>query len=188
MYLAESGVSSPAKDCKAMQLNWHILIATTNQTAYCANMDNIDRKIIAALQRDGRLSNVDLADQVGLSPSPCLRRVKMLEDQGVITGYSANIDRDAFGLPLTVFVELTVTRHSFENAHEVEARLAAIPGLVSCHMVSGDADFLVELAVPGLKAYERLLSEHILKIECVSQVRSNFSLRSISTGRPLTPA
>lgn len=156
--------------------------------AHYANMDRIDLKIIAALQKDGRLSNVDLADQVGLSPSPCLRRVKMLEEQGIITGYSATIDRDAFGLPLTVFVELTVTRHSLENADAVEARLAAIPGLVSCHMVSGDADFLVELAVPGLKAYERLLSEHILKIECVSQVRSNFSLRSIRTNRPLTPA
>ncbi|MFD1882961.1 Lrp/AsnC family transcriptional regulator [Paracoccus pacificus] len=151
-----------------------------------ANMDAIDYKIIAALQEDGRLSNVDLAERVGLSPSPCLRRVKFLEEQGVIDGYKAVINRDAFGLSLTVFVEIKVGRHSQHDARVVEASLSAIPGLVACHMVSGDADFLIELVVEDLKAYERVLTDHILTIDNVSQIRSNFSLRPICVERPLT--
>lgn len=149
-------------------------------------MDGIDHKIVAALQEDGRLSNVDLADRVGLSPSPCLRRVKLLEEQGVIAGFAAVVNRDAYGLGLTVFVEITVARHSQENASVMEERLTRVPGLVACHMVSGDADFLAELAVANLKAYERILTEHILTIEGVARIRSNFSLRPVVVARPLT--
>lgn len=149
-------------------------------------MDAIDHRIVAALQENGRLSNVELSEQVGLSPSPCLRRVKLLEEQGIIAGYMAVVDRDAYGLALTVFVEITVARHSDTNASVVEERLACVPGLVACHMVSGDADFLAELAVADLKTYERILTEHILTIEGVAQIRSNFSLRPIHTARALT--
>jgi Lrp/AsnC family transcriptional regulator, leucine-responsive regulatory protein len=151
-------------------------------------MDEIDYRIIAALQEDGRLSNVDLAERVGLSPSPCLRRVKMLERQGVIAGYTTVIGREAYGLSLTVFVEITVERHSRQNAKTVEESLASIPGIVACHMVSGDADFLVELVVADLKTYERILTENILSIDAVAQVRSNFSLRPILVARALTLA
>lgn len=152
---------------------------------YNAIMDDIDRRIIATLQDDGRLSNVDLADRVGLSPSPCLRRVKLLEERGVITGYTAHIDREAVGLSLTVFVEITVGRHSRQNAAAVEQGFAKIPGLVACHMVSGDADFMAELVVADLKTYQRILTENILTIEAVEQVRSNFSLRPIRIAQPL---
>lgn len=149
-------------------------------------MDDIDYRIIAELQRDGRLSNVELAERVGLSPSPCLRRVKLLEEQGVIAGYTALINRETFGLSLTVFVEITVARHSQQNAKVVETSLSSIPGLVACHMVSGDADFLVELVVADLKAYEHILTENILSIDAVAQVRSNFSLRPFLVARALT--
>ncbi|WP_411892574.1 Lrp/AsnC family transcriptional regulator [Yoonia sp. SDW83-1] len=149
-------------------------------------MDAIDRRIILALQQDGRLSNVDLAVRVGLSPSPCLRRVKLLEERGIITGYQAVIDRHAINLSLTVFVEITVARHSRQNAALVGQSLSSIPGLVACHMVSGDADFLAEIVVADLSSYERLLTEHILTIEAVEQIRSNFSLRPITTSLPLT--
>lgn len=149
-------------------------------------MDEIDHKIIAVLQEDGRISNVDLAEKVCLSPSPCLRRVKQLEAQGIIAGYGAVIDREAYGLSLTVFVEITVTRHSRINADQVERALEEIPGLIACHMVSGDADFLAELAVADLKTYESILSEKILTIEAVERVRSNFSLRRGIVGRALS--
>ena len=154
--------------------------------ALYSKMDDIDLRIVAELQNDARLTNVDLADRVGLSPSPCLRRVKLLEERGVIAGYSARLNREAIGLSLTVFVEITVAQHSRKNAETVEQNLAGIPGLVSCHMVSGDADFLVELAVADLKMYERVLTENILTIEAVEQVRSNFSLRPIRIAQPLT--
>ena len=124
-------------------------------------MDKIDCRIVASLQNDGRLSNADLANEVGLSASPCLRRVKLLEERGVITGYTANINRESVGLSLTVFVEVTVARHSRKNAILVEQKLADIPGLVACHMVSGDADFLIELVVSDLKTYEHVLTEYL---------------------------
>ena len=149
-------------------------------------MDDKDRRIISELQGEGRLSNAELADRVGLSPSPCLRRVKLLESRGVIAGYRAIINREAVGLALTVFVEITVARHSRQNASLVAESLSGIPGLVACHMVSGDADFLAEIAVSDLGAYEGLLTDHILTIEAVEQVRSNFSLRPVSTSQPLT--
>ncbi|KDM68004.1 leucine-responsive regulatory protein Lrp [Acidiphilium sp. JA12-A1] len=104
----------------------------------------------------------------------------------MIAGYTAVVDRQALGLSLTVFVEITVARHSRQNAAIVEESLASIPGLVACHMVSGDADFLVELVVADLKTYERILTENILTIDAVEQVRSNFALRTVLTARPLT--
>ncbi|KAJ56653.1 AsnC family transcriptional regulator [Actibacterium mucosum KCTC 23349] len=156
--------------------------------AHPAKMDETDRRIIDALQRDGRLSNVELANRVGLSPTPCLRRVRRLEETGAITGYRAELGRAAVGLTLTVFVEITVTRHTRGNADEVEAALANVPGLVACHMVSGNADFLAEMAVADLPAYERVLTNHILTIPAVDNVRSNFALRPVRAAQPLQVA
>lgn len=148
-------------------------------------LDAIDRRILACLQRDGRLSNVELADRVGLSPSPCLRRVKRLEDDGVITGYRAMLDREAMGYNLTVFVEIKVGHHSQANAALLQSALLAIPEVVACHMVSGAADFLAEISVPDLQRYERLLSEHLLSLPMVVDIRSNMALRRIASDRPL---
>ena len=100
-------------------------------------LDTIDRRIVATLQEDGRRTNVDVADAVGLSPSPCLRRIKRLEAEGVIRGYRAVLDRKTVGLGLTVFVEIRVEKHSKENARLHQEMLAAMPEVVSCHMVSG---------------------------------------------------
>lgn len=147
--------------------------------------DAIDRKILKALQADGRLSNVDLAERVGLSPSPCLRRVKRLEEAGAIVAYRAVLDRAAVGGDLTVFVEIRVERHSRDNADELQAALVGMPEVVACHMVSGAADFLAEIVVPDLQAYEALLSERILRLPMIADVRSNFSLRRIKSDGPL---
>jgi len=149
------------------------------------DMDPIDRRILATLQADGRLANVDLADRVGLSPSPCLRRVKRLEDAGMIAGYRAVLDRKAVGLGLTVFVELKVGKHSRDNAAILQEALLAIPEVVSCHMVSGISDFLAEVVVPDLEAYEKLMTDKILTLPTIVDVRSNFAIRTIKSGSPL---
>ena len=148
-------------------------------------LDPIDRRILATLQADGRLSNVDLADRIGLSPSPCLRRVKRLEDAGMIAGYRAVLDRKAVGLGLTVFVELKVGKHSRDNAAILQEALLAIPEVVSCHMVSGISDFLAEVVVPDLEAYEKLMTDKILTLPTIVDVRSNFAIRTIKSGAPL---
>lgn len=148
-------------------------------------MDDIDRRILRELQKDGRLSNVELAERVGLSPSPCLRRVKRLEDDGIIRGYRAVLDRAAVGLMLTIFAEISVARHSRDNAARVQQALADLPEVVACHMISGNSDFLAEIVVPDLAAYERLLTDHILTLDMVDDVRSNFSLRTVCQNKPV---
>ena len=150
-----------------------------------STLDRIDGTILATLQADARISNVDLAEAVALSPSPCLRRVRRLEEAGVVRGYRAVLDRKAVGLGLTVFVEIKVARHSLETAAELQERVAAIPEVVACHMVSGMADFLVEVVVADLEAYERLLTGKLLTIGIIEDIRSNFAIRSVKVDGPL---
>jgi Lrp/AsnC family transcriptional regulator, leucine-responsive regulatory protein len=147
--------------------------------------DRIDRAILDHLQRHGRTANVDLADAVRLSPSSCLRRTKALETEGIITGYRAELDRDRVGLGLTVFVALKVEQHSRETSRLIEDALTAIPAVVSCHVVSGEADFLVEVAVPDLAAYEQVLLDEILAIAPVRDARSTFAIRTVLSRGPL---
>ncbi len=147
--------------------------------------DRIDRRILEVLQENGRLSNVELAERVALSPSPCLRRVKRLEDEGVIAGYRAVLDRRRVGLGLTVLVEIKIARHSRDNATLHHKALAALPEIVSCHMVSGAADFVAEVVVRDLDAYEQVLTEKLLALPDVSDIRSNFAIRTIKSGAPL---
>ncbi len=149
------------------------------------SLDSTDLRILAALQGEGRLTNVELAERVVLSPSPCLRRVKRLEAAGVVRGYRAVLDREAVGLGLTVFVEIKVERHSRENAQALQDALAAMPEIVSCHMVSGTADFLAEVVVADLRAYEALLTERLLVLPMVADIRSNVSLRRVKSDAPL---
>ncbi|WP_295808429.1 Lrp/AsnC family transcriptional regulator [uncultured Nitratireductor sp.] len=149
------------------------------------SLDSIDRRILHALQEDGRLTNVELADRVGLSPSPCLRRVKRLENEGVIRGYRAIVDRHSVALGLTIFTEIKVNRHNRANADGLQNALSAIPEVVACHMVSGAPDFIAEVVVPDLAAYEGLLSNVLLELPMVEDIRSNFSMRPVKTEGPL---
>lgn len=148
-------------------------------------LDTIDRKIVSTLQEDGRRTNVDVAEAVGLSPSPCLRRIKRLEAEGVIRGYRAVLDRQTVGLGLTVFVEIRAEKHSKECARMYQDLLGAMPEVISCHMVSGQADFLAEVVVPDLPSYERFLTEKLLALPRVADVRSNFAMREIKSAAPL---
>ncbi len=149
------------------------------------NLDKFDIAILKCLQEDARATNVEIAEKVNLSPSPCLRRIRNLEKMGVIRRYTADIDRKEVGLGLTVFVEFKVAHHSRENSEAQQAALLAIPEIVSCFLISGTADFLAEVVVEDLSAYERLLTETLLTLPNVTDIRSNFAIRSIKTHGPL---
>ena len=149
------------------------------------DLDAIDRRILRALQRDGRLSNVQLAEAIGLSPSPCLRRVRLLEEAGVIRRYGADLDRDQVGLGLTVFVGIKVERHHEEQAEAFRRAVVDLPEVISVHLVSGEADFLLQVVVPDLRAYEHFLTGTLLKLPGVSDIRSNFAISTLKESAPL---
>lgn len=149
------------------------------------NLDSIDRRILAALQRDARLTNVELANEVGLSPSPCLRRVRILEEAGVITGYHAELSRPEIGLGLTVFVGIKVERHHDDEASAFREAISRLPEVVSCHLVSGETDFLVQVVVPDLAAYQTLLLDTLLKLPFVKDIKSNIAIQTVKARAPL---
>lgn len=149
------------------------------------SLDDIDRRILAALERDGRLSMVALAEQVGLSPTPCLRRVKRLEEAGVIRGYVAMLDPAAVGRALQAFIQVSLSNHSEETTAIFERALLARPEVVGCYMVSGEMDFLVHVMVPDLEAFSEFALKALLRMPGVKDTRSSFVL---STLKPFTPA
>lgn len=148
-------------------------------------MDAIDRHIVAELQADGRLTNVMLADRVGLSPSPCLRRVKRLEREGVIQGYRAALRRDRIGLGFSVFLGVKIEGHANERALVFEKAVAAMPEVIACHLVSGEADYFLEVVVPGLADYQHFLVDKLLNLTMVREVRSNIAIQTLKAGAPL---
>jgi len=150
-----------------------------------SNLDAIDRRIIAELQSDARLSNVALADKVGLSPSPCLRRVKRLEREGYILGYRAALRRDLVGLGFSVFVGVKIASHANARALQFEEAVAAMPEVIGCHLVSGEADYLLEVVVPDLEHYQRFLVGKLLDLSIVREVRSNIAIQTLKAGSPL---
>jgi Lrp/AsnC family leucine-responsive transcriptional regulator len=148
-------------------------------------LDCTDHRMLAILQQDGRISNAALAEQLHLSPSPCLRRLRALEHDGVISGYRAVLDRRQLGLGLTVFVDLKVDAHSDRTAAAISKALVDAPEVVSAHIVSGQADFRLEVVTKDLASYERLLFDVLLKLPHVSDVRSDFALRTVKPAGPL---
>ncbi len=148
-------------------------------------MDAADRAILTHLQADGRIPNNALAERVHLSPSPCLRRLKRLEADGTIRGYRAILDRRKLGLGLTVFIELKLRVNSERHAAELERKVASIDEVVSCHMLAGDADFLLEVVVSDLAAYERLLFDTLLELGDFTDVRSAIAIRTAKEHGPL---
>jgi Lrp/AsnC family leucine-responsive transcriptional regulator len=148
-------------------------------------LDSVDRRMLEILQREGRISNAALAERLHLSPSPCLRRLRALERDGVISGYGAVLDRTKLGLGVTVFVEVKVDGHSDRTAAAISEKVSAAPEVISAHIVSGAADFLLEVVVPDLAAYERLMFDTLLRLPNIGDVRSNFALRTVKPASPL---
>ena len=141
-------------------------------------LDAIDLNILRELQADARLPNLVLADRVGLSPSPCSRRVKILEENGVIEGYRAILNRKAIDLGLTVFAGIRVERHTHENATAFVDAVLAMEEVVACHLVSGDVDFLLEVVVRDMTMYESTLLRRLLQLPAVRDIRTSFAMRT----------
>ena len=150
-----------------------------------SDLDAIDHRIVVALQADGRLSNVDLADKVGLSPSPCLRRVKRLEREGYIEGYRAALRRERVGLSFSVFVGVKIDGHANERALLFETAVTAMPEVIACHLIAGEADYLLEVVVPDLDGYQQFLVGKLLNLAMVREVRSNIAIQTVKAGAPL---
>lgn len=138
-------------------------------------MNKKDIQIIRALQRNGRLTNQDLAEQVNLSASPCLRRVRMLEESGVIRGYTALVDQKAYGLPLTVFIRIRLARHNEQEVARFEQRIGLIDEIVDCYMMSGDADYLLRVIARDLDAYERFVRGTLHTLPGIALIDSSFA-------------
>jgi DNA-binding Lrp family transcriptional regulator len=152
-------------------------------------MDAFDLKLLDALQEDGRLTNFELADKVGLSPSQCSRRRAQLEQNGVIAGYHAHLAAEAVGLDVTVFVQVTLATHSPANAQRFRRLIASLPEVQEAYALTGEADYLVKLTVRDLKALARILNEVFLPHESVAHVRSSIVLERLkqTTVLPLGP-
>jgi len=150
-----------------------------------ADLDSVDSRIIAELQVDGRLSNVELAEKVGLSPSPCLRRVKRLERDGYIEGYRAALRRDRIGLGFSVFVGVKINGHANERALVFEQAIGEMPEVIGCHLVSGEFDYMLEVVVPDVGDYQQFLVGKLLNLPIVGEVRSNIVIQTLKAGGPL---
>ncbi len=143
-------------------------------------LDRYDRRILEELQRDGRISNQDLADRIGLSPSPCLRRVRALEESGIIRGYTALLDAKTLGLNLMAILSISMDKHTPERFERFDAAVAAIPEVLECLLITGrDADYQLKVVVRDMDAYQDLLLNKITRIEGVTGVHSSFVLRRV---------
>ncbi len=149
-------------------------------------LDRIDRSILAQLQENGDLSNTELADRVGLSPSPCLRRVRLLEEAGIILRKVTVLDAKKLGLTLTAMVQIGMDRHTPDRFETFETTVASYPEVQSCYLITGqDADYLLQVIVPDMDAYQSLLLERITRIPGVTGVHSSFVMRKVVDRRAL---
>ncbi len=163
--------------------------ANTDEEAPRA-LDEIDRRILEVLQDDARISNVDLAGRVGLSASPCLRRVRDLEERGIVRSYVALLDPGAVGLGVSVFVQVSLERQADHGLETFEKRILERPEVLECYLMTGDADYLLRVVVPDVAAFERFLLDHLTRIPGVSSVKSSFALKQVKyrTSLPLARA
>lgn len=143
-------------------------------------LDRYDRQILAALQADGKLSNQDLADRIGLSPSPCLRRVRALEEAGYLVGYRALVDARKLGLTLLALIHISMDRHTPERFDNFETAIKDIPEVIECLLITGQAaDYQLKVIVRDMDAYQELLLNRITRIAGVTGVHSSFVLRRV---------
>lgn len=143
-------------------------------------LDRFDKHILEVLQTDGRINNQDLADRIGLSPSPCLRRVRALEESGLILGYRAMLDAKRLGLTLMALIHISMDKHTPERFANFEAAIAVLPEVLECLLITGqDADYQIKVAVRDMDHYQALLLNQLTRIEGVTGVHSSFVLRRV---------
>ena len=142
-------------------------------------LDAIDRKILNLLQVDGRMTNADLAERIHLSPSACLRRVRRLEDEGAIEGYVMLVDQAVIGKPASIFVEITLDAQNEETLESFESAVIDCPDVMECHLMSGDADYLLRVVAADTADYERV-HKIVARLPGLARARSSFVLRTVS--------
>ena len=150
--------------------------------------DNTDRRILRVIQEEARVSNSELAERVGLSPSPCWRRVRTLEENGVIERYVTLVNAKSVGLPINVFATVTLEKQSESALELFEKAVTKRPEVMECNLMTGEFDYLLRVVVPDLAAYERFLMDHLTRIKGIASIKSSFSLKQVSykTALPLS--
>lgn len=152
------------------------------------SLDATDLRILDQIQQDARISNSDLAKHVGLSPSPCLRRVRQLERDGVIQGYAGIVNAKAVGLPISVFVRVSLHSQVRDALEDFENRIQQFEEIMECYLMTGESDYLLRIVVPDLESYERFLNDKLTRISAIANIQSSFALKQVTyrTGLPLT--
>ena len=143
------------------------------------DLDETDIAILRHLQPEGRLSNADLAERIHLSPSACLRRVRHLEDAGIIDGYAALVNQTAIGKPTNIFIEVSLDSQSEDSLNAFEDAVADCPEVMECYLMAGDADYLLRVVASGAADYERIHKTHLSRLPHISRIRSSFAIRTI---------
>ncbi|WP_067062581.1 Lrp/AsnC family transcriptional regulator [Roseateles chitosanitabidus] len=138
-------------------------------------MDSKDYQIIAALQANGRMTNQELSEQVSLTPTPCLRRLRMLEESGTIRGYTAVVDEEAFGLPVTAFVGVKLKEHTAESVRRFERAIQKIDAVLDCYVMTGQVDYLLRVLAQSLKDYERFVRQELHAIPGIQSIDTSFA-------------
>ncbi len=142
-------------------------------------LDHTDTAILKNLQPEGRLSNADLAERIHLSPSACLRRVRQLEDSGIIDGYAALVNQTAIGKPSNIFIEVSLDSQSEDSLDAFEKAVANCPEVMECYLMAGDADYLLRVVASDSADYERIHKTHLSRLPHISRIRSSFALRTV---------
>ncbi|MBB5713758.1 Lrp/AsnC family transcriptional regulator [Sphingomonas aerophila] len=151
-------------------------------------LDRIDRHILSLLQEDGRMTNVDLAEQVGLTAPPCLRRVRALEEAGAIRGYHADLDPARLGFPITVFAMVSLRSQAEHDLAAFEDHVAGIAEVRECHMLNGEIDFILKIVAADLKSFQEILTTHLTPAPNVASVKTSLTIRTAKSisGIPVT--
>ncbi|MCW9035122.1 MAG: Lrp/AsnC family transcriptional regulator [Rhodospirillales bacterium] len=142
-------------------------------------MDTVDQAILSILQSDGRISNAELSERINLSPSACLRRVKNLEEEGIIEGYAMVVNQSAIGRSSNIFVEISLNSQSEEALNAFEAAVVNCPDIMECYLMAGDSDYVLRVAAGGPEDYERIHKSALSRLPGVARIRSNFTLRTV---------
>jgi Lrp/AsnC family leucine-responsive transcriptional regulator len=159
--------------------SWLIRLFFSQIVVKAATMDQIDRKLLQLLQQDGRMTAQALATRVGLSPSPCLRRIRIMEEKGIIRGYVALVDQKKVDLPVSVFISIKLERQREEELDAFNAAVSQWPEVVEAYLMTGQQDFLLRVVVSDLDAYERFLKTKLTRVEGVSSIQSSFALGQV---------
>lgn len=144
-------------------------------------VDNLDRKIVRELQLNARLTNQELAERINLSPSPCLRRVKKLEQSGVLSGYNAQVDQEQYGLPMNVFISVRLSVQNEDSIREFERGVNALDHVMECYLIAGSRDYLMRVVSEDLKSYEAFIRDELTKIPGIASIESSFAFGNVKS-------